>query len=155
MLGVSNVAVSIWRLDPTRHCCALKGLLPYREVSGASLYGGSMNFHLPPPHTHMQSLLEAQKELLYHVVSQQNSKDAVHSVLAMNRQQLQPSALVEEALVRLGVTAMQLQEDRVVAQETFEAWSHFASQLVFFHYLQLINITSLLNKLRAKVRGQK
>ena len=107
----------------------------------------------PPTHTHTQSLLEAQKELLYHVVSQQNSKDAVHSVLAMNRQQLQPSALVEEALVRLGVTAMQLQEDTVVAQETFEAWSHFASQLVFFHYLQLINITSLLNKLRTKVRG--
>ena len=34
VLGVSNVAVSIWRLDPTRHCCALRGLLPYREVRG-------------------------------------------------------------------------------------------------------------------------
>lgn len=101
----------------------------------------------------MQSLLAAQKELLYQVVAQQNSKDAVHSVLAMNRQQLQPSPLVEEALVRLGITAMQLQEDTVLAQQaqTFEVWSHFASQLVFFHYLQLINITSLLGKLRAKV----
>lgn len=101
----------------------------------------------------LQSLLAAQEELLYHVVAQQNSKDAVHSVLAMNRQQLQPSPLVEEALVRLGMAAMQLQENTVLAKDlqTFEVWSHFASQLVFFHYLQLINITSLLTRLREKV----
>lgn len=101
----------------------------------------------------LQTLLAPQKELLYHVVAQQNSKDAVHSVLGMNRQQLQPSLLVEEALVRLGMAAMELQERTVMAQEfqTFEVWSHFASQLVFFHYLQLINITSLLSKLRSKV----
>ncbi len=87
------------------------------------------------------------------MVAQQNSKDAVHSVLAMNRQHLQPSSLVEEALVKLGMAAMQLQEDTVLAQDfqTFEVWSHFASQLVFFHYLQLINITSLISRLREKV----
>ena len=96
-----------------------------------------------------------QEELLYHVVAQQNSKDAVHSVLGMNRQHLQPSPLVEEVLVRLGMAAMELQERNALSQklQTFEVWSHFASQLVFFHYLQLINITSLLGKLRAKVSG--
>lgn len=101
----------------------------------------------------LQCFLAPQEELLFHVVAQQNSKDAVHSVLGMNRQQLQPSPLVEEALVRLGMVAMELQEKSVLPQEseTFEVWSHFASQLVFFHYLQLINITSLLNRLRAKV----
>ena len=104
---------------------------------------------MPP----LQYFLVPQKELLFHVVAQQNSKDAVHSVLGLNRQQLQPSVLVEETLVRLGMLAMELQERRVLPQETemFEVWSHFASQLVFFHYLQLININSLLNKLRAKV----
>ena len=35
----------------------------------------------------------------------------------------------------------------------FEAWSHFASQLVFFYFLQLIHIPSVLNKLRKKVGG--
>lgn len=97
-----------------------------------------------------------QVELLYHVVAQQNSKDAVHSVLGMNRQSLQPSPLVEQVLIRLGVTAMELQQRSMLTQNfhTFEVWSHFASQLVFFHYLQLINITSVLTKLRAKVRGQ-
>lgn len=91
------------------------------------------------------------------MVAQQNSKDAVHSVLGMNRQQLQPSPLVEEALVRLGLTAMELQERSMLAQDsqTFEVWSHFASQLVFFHYLQLINITSLLTKLRSKVSDRR
>lgn len=75
----------------------------------------------------------------------------------MNRQQLQPSPLVEEALIRLGMAAMQVQEDTVLAQkfQTFEVWSHFASQLVFCHYLQLVNITTLLNKLREKVRAFK
>lgn len=34
----------------------------------------------------------------------------------------------------------------------FEAWSHFASQLVYCHFLQLITITTLLEKLRSKVR---
>jgi hypothetical protein len=101
----------------------------------------------------MQSLLMPQEELLYHVVAQQNSKDAVHSVLGMNRQSLQPSPLVEQVLIKLGVTAMELQQRSVLTQNshTFEVWSHFASQLVFFHYLQLINITSLLTKLRTKV----
>ena len=36
-------------------------------------------------------------------------------------------------------------------QQAFEAWSHFASQLVYCHFLQLINITTLLGKLRSKV----
>jgi len=35
VLGLSNVALSIWRLDPTKHSCALRGLLPYREVGVA------------------------------------------------------------------------------------------------------------------------
>ena len=100
-----------------------------------------------------QCLLAPQEDLLYHVIAQQNSKDAVHSVLGLNRQQLQPSSVVEEALVRLGMAAMELQERRVLPEESgmFEVWSHFASQLVFFHYLQLINVTNLLNKLRIKV----
>ena len=33
-----------------------------------------------------QSLVRAQEDLLYHVMVQPNSKDAVHSVLGMNRQ---------------------------------------------------------------------
>lgn len=94
-----------------------------------------------------------QEELLFHVVAQQNSKDAVHSILDIKRQHLQPSSLVEEALVRLGMMAMEVQEKSVSTQtfSTFEVWSHFASQLVYFHFLQLINITSLLTKLRSKV----
>lgn len=88
------------------------------------------------------------------MVAQQNSKDAVHSVLGVNRQQLQPSALVENGLVKLGMVAMELSErgrGEGLEDQAFEAWSHFASQLVFCYFLQLTNITSLLNKLRTKV----
>jgi len=101
-----------------------------------------------------QSLLSPQEELLFHVVSQQNSKDAVHSVLGLTRGQLQPSPLVEASLVRLGVIAMEMQERSMFSQQfqMFEVWSHFASQLVFFHYLHLIDITTLLGKLKDKVR---
>lgn len=38
--------------------------------------------------------------------------------------------------------------------QAFVAWSHFASQMVFCYFLQLINFTSLLNKLRVKVSEQ-
>lgn len=44
------------------------------------------------------------------------------------------------------------QSDREFGGQAFEAWSHFASQMVFCYFLQLINFTSLLNKLRVKVR---
>ena len=111
----------------------------------------------------MQSLLSPQQDLLYHVIAQQNSKDAIHSVLGLNRQQLQRSELVEEALIRLCMAALSLSENaRCVGSQSdgefegqaFEAWSHFASQMVFCYFLQLINFTSLLNKLRVKVRGR-
>ena len=110
-------------------------------------------------HTHTQSLLSPQRDLLYHVIAQQNSKDAIHSVLGLNRQQLQRSELVEDALVRLCMAALQLSEsvgsegDAQFGGQAFEAWSHFASQMVFCYFLQLINFTSLLNKLRAKVKA--
>ena len=88
------------------------------------------------------------------MVSQQNSKDAVHSVLGVTRGQLQPSPLIEAALIRLGIVAMEMHEKSMLAQQfqMFEVWSHFASQLVFFHYLHLIDITNLLGNLKAKVR---
>lgn len=61
--------------------------------------------------------------------------------------------MVEDALVRLGVVAMELSEKLSSGddQQLFEVWSHFASQLVFFYFLQLVNVISLLNKLRSKV----
>ena len=92
------------------------------------------------------------------MIAQQNSKDAIHSVLGLNRQQLQRSELVEDALVRLCMAALQLSEsvgsegDAQFGGQAFEAWSHFASQMVFCYFLQLINFTSLLNKLRVKVQ---
>ena len=63
--------------------------------------------------------------------------------------------MVEDALVRLGMAAMELSETSCGMEEEerrqFEVWSHFASQLVFFYFLQLINIPSVLTKLRKKV----
>lgn len=108
----------------------------------------------------IQSLLSPQKDLLFHVIAQQNSKDAIHSVLGLNRQQLQRSELVEDALIRLCMAALDLSEnascvsspsDGQFGGQAFVAWSHFASQMVFCYFLQLINFTSLLNKLRVKV----
>ena len=65
--------------------------------------------------------------------------------------------MVEDVLVRLGMAAMELSETLCGGEEggrrQFEAWSHFASQLVFFYFLQLIHIPSVLNKLRKKVGG--
>lgn len=129
VLGVSNISLSAWKLDPVKHCCALKGLLPYRD-----------------------SLLKPQEDLLLHVMAQPNCRDAVHSVLGMNRQQLQPSAMVEDALVRLGMVAMEITEGASEEDErVFEVWSHFASQLVFSYFLQLVSITAVLNKLQGKL----
>ena len=55
------------------------------------------------------------------------------------------------------MAAMELSETLCGGEEggrrQFEAWSHFASQLVFFYFLQLIHIPSVLNKLRKKVGG--
>ena len=61
---------------------------------------------------HVQSLRKPQGELLYHLLTQQNSKDAIHSVLGVNRNDPQPSQLVEESLVTLGLVAMELSEVR-------------------------------------------
>ena len=49
---------------------------------------------------------------------------------------------------------MEMQERSMFSQQfqMFEVWSHFASQLVFFHYLHLIDITTLLAKLKEKVK---
>ena len=66
-------------------------------------------------------------------------------------QHLQPHVMVEDAVVRLGEIAMLLSETSSDHQRLFELWSHFASQLVFFYFMQLVNTTSLLNKLRTKV----
>ena len=119
--------------------------------------------------------MKAQEDLLYHVIAQPNSRDVVHSLLGMNRQvcvcvrvggiilnlfltafssfqQPQLNLMVEDALVRLGVVAMEMSEGLSVEdQRVFEFWSHFASQLVFFYFLQLVNVVSVLTKLRIKV----
>ena len=60
--------------------------------------------------------------------------------------------MVEDALVRLGMVAMEITEGASEEDErVFEVWSHFASQLVFSYFLQLVSITAVLNKLRSKV----
>lgn len=76
-------------------------------------------------------------------------------IALLSYQQSQQSVMVEDALVRLGMAAMELSETSCGMEEEerrqFEVWSHFASQLVFFYFLQLINIPSVLTKLRKKV----
>ena len=72
-------------------------------------------------------------------------------------QHLQPSAMVEKALVRLAMVAMEMVECGGGGGEdgegrVHEVWSQLANKLVFFYFLQLINITSLINQLREKVR---
>lgn len=134
-------------------------MLPYKEVR-CILLCFNRCAQLVPSFIHTQSLLCPQRDLLYHVIAQQNSKDAIHSVLGLNRQQLQRSELVEDALIRLCMAALSLsentscvrsREDGQLGGQAFEAWSHFASQMVFCYFLQLINFTTLLNKLRVKV----
>ncbi len=71
-------------------------------------------------------------------------------------QHLQPSAMVEKALVRLAMVAMEMVECGGGGGDEGEArvreiWSQLANKLVFFYFLQLINITSLINRLREKV----
>lgn len=67
----------------------------------------------------VQVFKEAQRDLLYHVLAQQNSKDAVHTVLGVNRAQPQPNVLVEDSLVALGMLAMDHSE---VAHITTSHW---------------------------------
>lgn len=67
---------------------------------------------------------------------------------------MQPCSMVEEALVRLALVAMEIVES-VEGEEgeerVREVWSQLANKLVFFYFLQLINITSVINLLREKV----
>ena len=126
----------------------------------------------------LQAFTQPQAEVLYHVIAQPNSRDAVHSMLGMSRQvshtalraencshwgivltqQMQPCLMVEEALVRLALVAMEMVESvegggEEGEQRVREVWSQLANKLVFFYFLQLINITSVINQLRARVRG--
>ena len=68
---------------------------------------------------------------------------------------MQPCPMVEEALVRLAVVAMEMVENVERGEEgeerVREVWSQLANKLVFFYFLQLINITSVINLLRQKV----
>ena len=64
--------------------------------------------------------------------------------------------MVEQALVQLALVAMEIVESREergeeVVERVQEIWSQLANKLVFFYFLQLINITSLINQLREKV----
>ena len=60
------------------------------------------------------------------MLAQQNSKDAIHAVLGVNRTQPTPSALVEESLVSLGLLAMELSEVGTVG-------GHYAGGLILTH----------------------
>ena len=67
---------------------------------------------------------------------------------------MQPCAMVEDALVRLALVAMEIVENvegEEVEERVREVWSQLANKLVFFYFLQLINITSVINLLRQKV----
>lgn len=68
---------------------------------------------------------------------------------------MQPCAMVEEALVRLALVAMEMVENAERGDEgeerVREVWSQLANKLVFFYFLQLINVTSVINLLREKV----
>ena len=72
-------------------------------------------------------------------------------------QQMQPCAMVEEALVCLAMVAMEMVENVERGDDgeerVREVWSQLANKLVFFYFLQLINITSVINLLRQKVSG--
>lgn len=104
VLGVTNMSTSGWKLDPDTHGCSLKGLLPYKQVGGPLYnYVCMLMFTL-------QSFRAPQGELLYHVLAQQNSKDAIHTVLGISRTHPQPNQLVEDSLVTLGVVAMETSE---------------------------------------------
>ena len=64
--------------------------------------------------------------------------------------------MVEEALVRLAMVAMEMVEsvegrEGEGEERVREVWSQLANKLVFFYFLQLINITSVINQLRRRV----
>lgn len=69
---------------------------------------------------------------------------------------MQPCEMVEEALVQLALIAMEMVESvegrgEEGEERVREVWSQLANKLVFFYFLQLINITSVINQLRQKV----
>ena len=54
--------------------------------------------------------------------------------------------------MRLAMVAMEMVESVEAGEERVrEVWSQLANKLVFFYFLQLINITSVINQLRQKV----
>ena len=63
----------------------------------------------------------------------------------------QPNQFVEEAIARLGVVAMELSEHNQEAQRLFEMWNQVANILIFYSYLQLAPLGSVLERLREKV----
>jgi mediator of RNA polymerase II transcription subunit 23 len=68
--------------------------------------------------------------------------------------------MVEEALVRLAMVAMEMVESVEGREEegeerVREVWSQLANKLVFFYFLQLINITSVINQLRRRLSSSR
>ena len=74
------MSLTTWKLEPDKYCCSMEGLLPYGEVGllWKTEYYSSKD--------RLQVFMAPQTEVLYHVIAQPNSRDAVHSMLGMNRQ---------------------------------------------------------------------
>ena len=55
VLSVSNMSLSTWKLDPDKYCCALQGLLPYKEVLYSLCVCQQMTFWFLQAFTQLQA----------------------------------------------------------------------------------------------------
>lgn len=138
--GYADHMMNSWKLDHNTLKFNFKGSLPYEP-----------------------ELLEEQPQLLRYVLDQPYSKEMVSVMLNLQKQQKQRCNALEEQLVNLIITAMEMTEctdstpgsscnipeEQISLNEW--VWLHLSSQLIYFVLFQFVSFMHIVLALYEKV----
>ncbi|XP_074597338.1 mediator complex subunit 23 [Brevipalpus obovatus] len=131
VVGFSSTLSHSWPLDPTTARFQLQGLLPYKP-----------------------DLLAPQSGFLRYVLKQPYSRDMIHCILALNRNQKSRCIILEEVIVDLIITAMEKSEEETDLDDqdcgtnsTIFLWQVIACHLIIFIIPQHISFSDMMNRI--------
>ncbi|KAJ8033690.1 Mediator of RNA polymerase II transcription subunit 23 [Holothuria leucospilota] len=137
VIGHSNTSGNAWKLDQHTLTFALKGNLPFDKDQ-----------------------LRPQYDLIRYALKQPYSRDMVCTIISLNKQQKQRSAVLEEQLAELVVFAMERSEQDVTPPSErygtpiHALWQHLSSQLIIFALFQFVNFPDVVELLFKKLKGK-
>ncbi|XP_053964046.1 mediator of RNA polymerase II transcription subunit 23 [Anastrepha ludens] len=138
--GYADHMMNSWKLDPNTLRFVFKGNLPYDA-----------------------DLLEEQTKLLRYVLDQPYSKEMVSVMMSLQKQQKQRCNALEEQLVNLIISAMEMTESNdsmmgssfnVYEEQTSMnewVWLHLSSQLIYFVLFQFVSFSHIVTALYEKL----